>query len=237
MSCPWFHVPVLPAAGDLVGLDRDEAKHAVGVRRLGAGDRVTLFDGAGGRADAVLTGDRDHDGGPVVRVESSARIPRPEPDIVVGLAPPKGDRWSTALDMLGQLGVAAVVPLDTDHGVVDAAAVNRPRAARILLEACKQRRGAWVPALGEACAAAAFAGSCVAEGRSVLVAEPGGTPIGGVRGERLAVAIGPEGGFSPRELEAMRAAGARPVDLGEGVLRVETAAVAAVAALRAVARG
>lgn len=237
MSCPWFHVPVLPAVGDLVSLDRDEAKHAIGVRRLGAGDRVTLFDGAGGRADAVLTGDRDRDGGPVVRVESTARVARPAPDVVVGLAPPKGDRWSTALDMLGQLGVGAVVPLDTDHGVVDAGAVNRPRAARILLEACKQCRGAWVPALGEPCDAEAFVRAAAADGRTVLVAEPGGVPLGGIRGGRLAIAIGPEGGFSVRELDAMRAAGARAVDLGEGILRVETAAVAAVAVLRAVAAG
>ncbi|MFM9145931.1 MAG: RsmE family RNA methyltransferase [Phycisphaerales bacterium] len=237
MSCPWFHVPVLPAVGDLVSLARDEAKPAIGVRRLGAGDRVTLFDGAGGRADAALTGDRDRDGGPVVRVESTARMPRPAPDNVVGLAPPKGDRWSTALDMLGQLGVGAVVPLETDHGVVDASAVNRPRAARILLESCKQRRGAWVPALGEAASAENFVRACAAEGRVVLVAEPGGAPLGGVRGARFAVAIGPEGGFSPRELDAMRSAGAQAVDLGEGILRVETAAVAAVAALRAVAAG
>jgi 16S rRNA (uracil1498-N3)-methyltransferase len=237
MSCPWFHVGALPAAGDLVSLDRDEAKHAIGVRRLGAGDRVTLFDGAGGRADAVLTGDRDRDGGPVVRVESSARVPRAAPDIVVGIAPPKGDRWATALDMLGQLGVSAVVPLDTDHGVVQAGSVNRPRAARILLEACKQRRGAWVPTLGEAASAEAFVRAAAADGRTVLVAEPGGEPAASVRGARLAVAVGPEGGFSARELDAMRGAGARAFDLGEGILRVETAAVAAVATLRAVAAG
>lgn len=237
MSCPWFHVSLLPAPGDLVSLDRDEAKHAIGVRRLGAGDRVTLFDGVGGRADAVLTGDRDRDGGPVVRVESTARVARPVPDVVVGIAPPKGDRWSTALDMLGQLGASGVVPLETDHGVVDAASVNRPRAARILLESCKQRRGAWVPALGDACSAEAFVRAAAAEGRVALVAEPGGAPLGGVRGVRLAVAIGPEGGFSSRELDAMRAAGAQAVDLGEGILRVETAAVAAMAAIRAVAAG
>ena len=237
MSCPWFHVAVLPAAGDLVSLDRDEAKHAIGVRRLGSGDRVTLFDGAGGRADAVLTGDRDRDGGPVVRVESSARVPRAAPDVMVGIAPPKGDRWSTALDMLGQLGVSAVVPLDTDHGVVEAGSVNRPRAARILLEACKQRRGAWVPTLGEAASAEAFVRAAAADGRTVLVAEPGGEPVASVRGARLAVAVGPEGGFSARELGAMRGAGARTFDLGEGILRVETAAVAAVATLRAVAAG
>jgi 16S rRNA (uracil1498-N3)-methyltransferase len=237
MSCPWFHVPALPAVGDLVALDRDEAKHAIGVRRLGAGDRVTLFDGIGGRADAVLTGDRDRDGGPVVRVDASARVPRTAPDIVVGIAPPKGDRWSTALDMLGQLGVSAVVPLETDHGVVEAGAVNRARAARILLEACKQRRGAWVPTLADSATAETFVRAAAADGRAVLVAEPGGEPVASVRGARLAVAIGPEGGFSARELGAMRGSGARSVDLGDGILRVETAAVAAVSTLRAVAAG
>ena len=58
MSTPWFHVTSLPAAGDSIVLDRDEAKHALGVRRLGAGDGVTVFDGRGGIAEATITGER-----------------------------------------------------------------------------------------------------------------------------------------------------------------------------------
>ena len=48
MSVPWFHVPSVPGEGAQVALDRDEAKHALGVRRLGSGDVVVVFDGQSG---------------------------------------------------------------------------------------------------------------------------------------------------------------------------------------------
>lgn len=232
MSTPWFHVTSLPAAGDSIALDRDEAKHALGVRRLGAGDGVTVFDGRGGIADATITGERSRDGGPVIRVVSVRRQERRGVDVVVGVAPPKGDRLSTMLDMLGQLGVSGVVPLDTQHGVVDADGINRARAERILLEAAKQSRGAWVPQLGPATGVREFVTASVAEGREVLIAQPGGA-VGQAASGRAALVIGPEGGFSAREVEDAIAAGARAVDLGPTILRVETAAVCLAALLRA----
>ena len=232
MSMPWFHVLRLPAPGEVIALDRDEAKHAMGVRRMGEGDGVTVFDGSGGVAQAAITGDRDRDGNPLVRVTHAERRPRAGADVVVGVAPPKGDRLSTMLDMLGQLGVAAIVPLDTRHGVVDADGINRTRAARILLEACKQSRGAWLPELRPAEGVEAFVRAAVADGRRVLIAHPGGVPVGSVRAGRVAVLVGPEGGFAQQEVDQARAAGAEPVDLGPTVLRVETAAVALAAALR-----
>ena len=232
MSCPWFHAAHLPAAGDVVALDREEAKHALGVRRLGAGDVVTLFDGRGGAADAAITGDRDRDGGVMARVTAVRSVGRPAPDVTVGIAPPKGDRWSTALDMLGQLGVSAIVPLDTAHGVVDAGGINRARAERILLEACKQSRGAWLPELRASQTPAAFVAAARADGRRVLLAQPGGAPIAALAAPRIAIAVGPEGGFSASEIEAALAAGAEAADLGATILRVETAAVAMAAALR-----
>ncbi len=233
MSIPWFHVTSLPAVGDSIALDRDEARHALGVRRLGAGDGVTVFDGAGGVADGTITGDRARDGGTVIRVVSVRREPRRGADVVVGVAPPKGDRLSTMLDMLGQLGVSAIVPLDTQHGVVDAGGINRARAERILLEASKQSRGAWVPSLGAAASVREFVASAVAGGRRVLIAHPGGKAADAAASGRVAIAVGPEGGFSEREFGDALEAGAHPVDLGQGVLRVETAAVALAALLRA----
>lgn len=232
MSMPWFHVPCLPVPGEVIALDRDEAKHAMGVRRLGEGDGVTVFDGAGGVAQAAITGDRDRDGNPLVRVTAAERRTRPGRDVVVGVAPPKGDRLSTMLDMLGQLGVTAVVPLETRHGVVDAAGINRARAERILLESCKQSRCAWIPELRPAMVVEAFVRAAVADGRTALLAHPGGEPMPTARASRTAVAVGPEGGFAQPELDAARAAGAEFVDLGPTILRVEAAAVAMAAALR-----
>lgn len=233
MSCPWFHVPSVPPPGSTVALDRDEARHALGVRRLGAGDVVVVFDGRGSAADAALTGERDRDGAPVVRVGAARSVPRPEPDVVAGVAPPKGDRWSTALDMLGQLGVRAVVPIDAEHGVVDAAGINRARAERILLEAAKQSRAGWTCELGSHEGLAAFVARMVADGRAVFLADQGGAPIPAALPARVAFAVGPEGGFTTDESAAAVAAGAVPVSIGSQVLRVETAAVALASALRA----
>jgi 16S rRNA (uracil1498-N3)-methyltransferase len=237
MSCPWFHVSSIPPAGGSVALDRDEARHALGVRRLGPGDPVTLFDGAGSVADAVIAPERDRAGGTMVKVTSVRDAPRPTVSIVAALAPPKGDRWSTALDMLAQLSVEAVVPIDAEFGVVDAAGINRPRAERILLEACKQSRSAWRTVLGEPVRLEEFVRLQRGAGRHVLLADAAGGPIAACDGDRLAFAVGPEGGFSAAERAAAIEAGARPVSIGSSVLRVETAAVAMAAALRARADG
>lgn len=233
MSSPWFHAPQLPSAGMILALDRDEAKHAVGVRRLSSGDAVTIFDGMGGIAHAVLTGDRNSDGGVLVRVDRVERISRTGTDLLVGVAPPKGDRFSTMLDMLGQLGVTGIVPLETDHGVIDAAAINRTRAERILLEACKQSRGAWLPSIAPAMTVANFVRLAASSGRTVLIADQGGVSTATCTAERVAVAIGPEGGFSAAELAVACTAGAVRVDLGPAILRVEAAAVSMAAAFRA----
>lgn len=237
MSCPWFHVPSLPTAGGSVTLDRDEARHALGVRRLGAGDAVTLFDGEGSVADAVIAAGRDRSGGTVVHVTGVRRAARPALEIVAALAPPKGDRWATALDMLAQLSVDSVVPIDAEFGVVEAAAINRPRAERILLEACKQSRSAWRTVLGESSRLADFVRAQRDAGRQVALADAAGGPIDAVIGDRIAFAVGPEGGFSVTERAAALEAGARPVSIGSSVLRVETAAVAMAAAFRARSAG
>jgi len=233
MSVPWFHVPSVPEAGTHVALDRDEAKHALGVRRLGAGDGVTVFDGRGAVAEATIEPTRARDGGTLVRVRAVRRVTRAGVDLVVGVAPPKGDRLSTMLDMLGQLGVTAIVPLDARFGVVDAGGINRVRAERILLEACKQSRSAWVAELRPAATLAAFVEGSRAEGRAVLLADAGGVAADAVPVVRAAIAIGPEGGFAPEEVDVAVAAGAVRVGLGPSVLRVETAAVALAALLRA----
>ena len=233
MSAPWFHVPSVPGEGGQVALDRDEAKHALGVRRLGAGDGVTVFDGRGTVADASIEPARTREGGTVVRIRSVRQLPRVGIDLVVGVAPPKGDRLSTMLDMLGQLGVAAIVPIDARFGVVDAEGINRGRAERILLEACKQSRSAWVAELRPAATLASFTEAARAEGRAVLLADAGGGAADAAAFGRVAVAVGPEGGFSTEEIAAAVGASAVRVGLGPSVLRVETAAVALAALLRA----
>jgi 16S rRNA (uracil1498-N3)-methyltransferase len=239
MAWPWFVVESLPDVGASVALPRDEAKHAFGAKRLGAGDGVTLFDGAGGVADARLTGERARDGSPLVTVDARRAATWTGRRVHLASALPKGDRLATLVEMTAQLGVASFVPLRCERSVVSETESRADRIRRIQVEACKQARWPWVPALAaetsveDLCRQRGVAG---AVGAAIVVAHPGGEPLvacAATFGPDVIVCIGPEGGFTEREIALLAAAGATRVSLAASILRIETAAVVAVATLRA----
>jgi len=241
MAAPWFHLDPLTESG-VVWLPKDEAKHATGARRLGEGDAVVLFDGRGTIARATLLGVRDRRGDVEARIDSLETHEPLSPRIELATALPKGDRLSTLFDMTTQAGVDHLIPLRCEWGVVKPSDEAPDRWRRIVIEASKQSRRAWVPTFGTPISVEQ---ACREGGaRCVLIAQPEGLPIASAieswrprDGERrppsiVRVLIGPEGGFSPGELAAAEAAGASRVSLSPHVLRVETAAVVAVAAVR-----
>ncbi|MBI1302597.1 MAG: RsmE family RNA methyltransferase [Phycisphaera sp.] len=230
----WLHAPLIPAVGDTIALSREEARHALGARRLAAGDEVTLFDGHGSVADARITGERGRDGSIAVEVVARRTEPRPAPEVTIAFAVPKGDRLSTLLDLATQAGATRFVPIECARSVVDADKLDRgERWHRILLESTKVAKRAWAPELAHGGALLEVAARERDRGASLALAHTaGGTPILAWLATLDAarprtVFIGPEGGFEDAEVEAMRALGAATVSLGPHVMRVETAAVAA----------
>jgi 16S rRNA (uracil1498-N3)-methyltransferase len=155
------------------------------------------------------------------------QAPMPEPWLIVASAVPKGERFRNMIDMLSQLGVAVIVPLSCERSAAKPKPSSGARWRRIAIEACKQSRNPYVPDISEPVSVDdSLTG--VEESDSVLYAEPGGDKMGtglSARG-RLRLYIGPEGGFTERELILLMEHGARPVALGGNILRVETAAVA-----------
>jgi 16S rRNA (uracil1498-N3)-methyltransferase len=240
MTAPWFFVDALPAAGLAWMLSREEAKHATGSKRLAPGDAVVLFDGRGRIARALLGShagaERGRDGAmPVVveRLETVERSDAAGRRVHLASALPKGDRLATLVDMTTQLAVASFTPLRCERSVVAESEHRAERMRRIQIEACKQARCAWLPELRPEATPATIAR--VAPQGSLLVADPSGEPIAGFRATlpaEVTVCIGPEGGFTPSEVDAFRAAGATFVSLGATILRTETAAVVALAELR-----
>ncbi|MDZ4830034.1 MAG: RsmE family RNA methyltransferase [Phycisphaerae bacterium] len=234
MSAPWFYVDALPPAATVWPLSRDEAKHATGSKRLEAGDAIVLFDGRGRVAEARLGGARGRDGS--VDVDVTTNVDRAWTGTRVHLvcALPKGDRLSTLVDMTTQLGVASFAPLRCERSVVGETDARAERIRRVQIEACKQAHWAWLPDLRAETTPQAIA----REGGTIVVAH---AREGAAEGDAAAtltnppectLCIGPEGGFTERELVAFLAAGARILDLASTTLRIETAAVVAVAALR-----
>jgi 16S rRNA (uracil1498-N3)-methyltransferase len=196
----------------------DEATHHLRrVLRLRDGAAVTVTDGVGSWRACRLVGHDLEAVAPVVRDR------RPRRPVTILAAAPKGDRVEWLVQKCTEVGVDRIVVLTADRSVMrwedERAARNIDRLRRISVEAALQSRRVWFPIIdGPTPAASVLPGT--------VVAEPGGRPLD--VGD-MSVAIGPEGGWTPRELEL--AVGS--VDLGETVLRVETAAV--VAATRLVA--
>jgi 16S rRNA (uracil1498-N3)-methyltransferase len=212
-------------------LDESEGRHAVEVLRFKAGDEVTLFDGAGRVASARLT----HAGKRHVEAEirHSETTERPKGDTTLVQAIPKGKLFEWILEKAVELGVSRIVPLITERTVVQLEGAERERKRekweKVIIEACKQCGQNWMPEV-----TLPMGVSDVLKEKPPLVSlvaslHTGAVPLREVVPLQLkedsSVWIGPEGDFTPREMERIVAWGARPVSLGRIVLRVETAAM------------
>ena len=260
VSSLWLHVSEIPEPGGSVAIPRDEARHAFDVRRLGADDTITLFDGNGVLATARIQGERiqgeriqgeriqgervqgarTRHGDRLVEVVTREVAPPLAPEVGVAFAVPKGDRLSLLLDGTTQAGVSRLVPIECARSVVDADKLDRgERWQRILAEATKVAKRAWMPELVPGGALAAVARAERARGAAIAVAHTSGAEpisawIGGLSpAVPRTVFIGPEGGFEDGEIAELRALGAATVSLGPCVMRVELAAIAATVLLRA----
>lgn len=232
MTPPLFLLDPLPA-GDSFVLAGEEGRHAARVRRLGLGEAVRVADGHGTVLDCLVVG--VHADALRLAVQIRRTEPDPDPRLVVVQALPKGDRGELAVEMLTELGVDEVVPWAAGRSITqwrDARGVKAlHRWRRTAREAAKQSRRARVPVVTELASSAQVAGRLAAAVGLVLheaaTASLAGAAIPDA-GEIVLVA-GPEGGINDEELAAFGEAGARPVRLGDPVLRTSTAGVAALA--------
>ncbi len=226
------------ASGDVTV--RDDGHHYLfRVRRLAVGDPVVLFDGCGREADArvaKVTADEA-----TLAVQDVREVPAPaRPALTVLLSLIKGDRTEWAIQKLVELGVDRIVPIRAARSVVKLdgarAASRHQRYATVAGDAARQCRRATVPEVAPiADFRSALAGAADADLRLLLWAQGQGTrlrdALPAAPPARIAVLVGPEGGFTEAEVEAAVAAGFVAVRLGPRILRAETAAVAVTAAL------
>jgi 16S rRNA (uracil1498-N3)-methyltransferase len=252
MSLPVFLHPGVTGvvAGQDVELTGDEARHAVVVRRIRAGEQVALTDGAGTTAVCTVVSAEASVLG--AEVESVTTTPAELPRVVVVQAIPKGDRGELAVELATEAGVDAVLPWRAarcvarwDDGPRGDKALARWRST--VLAATKQSRRAWLPEVGEPLGTAELTARCAAADAALVLHESAGESIAAAVRELLPTArpgggpdaapaelllvVGPEGGITDDELASLCAVGARPVRLGPEVLRASTAAAVALGAL------
>ena len=235
-----FHLP--PESWQSGVLTGDEARHLMQVLRIRAGETVTVFDGHGRRAPAeVLTVSRDHVS---LKLGEPLTPPPPLPSITLAQAIPKGKNMDLIVQKAVELGIARIQPLVTKNTVVQPGEGKSDKWRRNALEACKQCGQDTLPDIADPLPfdrwlAHCGAGTLPAANHLRLIASlaPGARPFREtLRAHPATTAatllIGPEGDFTPAETEAAIAAGFLPVSLGSIVLRVETATLFCLSALR-----
>jgi len=226
------HVPHVfiprPWPPDTLALPVEAERHLRKVLRRDGGTPISYTDGEGVVGESVFADGRVARDG-----ERSVALPRPE--IVVAAAPPRStDRIRFLIEKASELGVAEVWWLATRHG--EGRPPRRDKARAWAIGALEQSRGAWLTAISDAAnpiSPVELAATGGDEAAPVVFAHPGAAPLRETvarlgSASRIVVVVGPEGGSSGDELPP----GAALVGLGEAVLRVETAAIAAVAAIR-----
>jgi 16S rRNA (uracil1498-N3)-methyltransferase len=224
-------------------LPAGHAAHLVRVLRLRPGATLTLFNGHGGEYAAELLAAGP--GRALVRVGAYREVERESPlrvTLLQGIA--RGERMDLIVQKATELGVTAILPLSCEYSVVrpagEARARRRERWQAVAISACEQcgrNRPPRVHDILELEAACATLGASDAALRLMLVPEAG-EALARLTSRELrsaALLIGPEGGLSEREQSLARRAGFRACTLGPRILRTETAPLAALAALQALA--
>ncbi len=218
-------VPSADLAVEMPVLASENRKH-LKVLRPETGEEFELFDGAG-RFRVCR-----YDGSGLKAAGGIFSVPRP-PELTLFACIAKGSRWDWTLEKATELGATQIVPLVSERTIVrlDASDLEpkRERWQRIVDDAARQCGTRWVPRV-ETPSKLMAALPLMRERFTVLgaLAKPPPPPIlkvmAGWRGEALALAIGPEGDFSPAELEALMSV-AHPASFGNTILRTETAAI------------
>lgn len=219
-----FLVSAIPDLGTSLDLDEVESKHAR-VVRLREGERIELFDGAGNAAAARVL----RTGMPVVvEIESSIDTREPSRRITLALALIQPEKFELAVQKATELGVWRIQPLVSELTEVRPERIlgKLDRWQRIATEAAKQCGRARIPEVLEPRELATL----LREGPGVIGFDADGEELdpAGVADDATLL-IGPEGGWSESERNAMRESGTRVCSLGLRRLRAETAAMIAVA--------
>lgn len=233
------HVDLPLAPARTFALPESAANHLSRVLRLREGDECVLFNGDGHDYAARLLDVSKRE----VRVEVLSALPvdRESPlrlTLIQGIA--RGEKMDLILQKATELGVARFQPVNAERTEVklDAERLDKRVAhwRSVIVSACEQSGRSRVPELAPPAGLMQAAQACAASDLRLLLDPVGELSLAAMTlppDAGVVVAIGPEGGWSPRDREILLAAGFQGMRLGPRILRTETAGLAAIAALQA----
>jgi len=219
-------------------IEGEDARHLTRVLRVESGQRYEISDNRNVYLAEVQTAHKEH---VVFQTLEKFDAPPETMRVILCAALIKFDHFEWMIEKATELGVAEIVPVQatrSEHGLERAALKRVERWRRIALEASQQARRAHLPEISDP-VRLSEALALPASHRYTLDENPGGAPLAQAmpanRTEQDIVAIltGPEGGWTDQERCTFLPAGWTPVSMGPLILRAETAAIAALAIVRA----
>ena len=221
-----FYVPNI--SGAEVILNETESKHAIRVLRLSESDEIELIDGEGGFYRARIT-DANPKKCKLSIIDSQTEFGKKDFHLHIAIAPTKNiDRTEWFLEKCTEIGIDEITPLLSEHS--ERKVIKPERLEKILVSAMKQSVKAYLPRLNEltklsdllqqATETKKYIAHCIEGEKPHLknVVKPG---------EKVLILIGPEGDFSPEEVNLALQSGFKAISLGDARLRTETAGVVA----------
>ena len=213
--------------GQTVPLDRDQAHYLFGVMRRGEGDAVLLFNGRDGEWRATVREASKRSG--LLRVDEQTHAQQMPPDLWLLFAPIKKARTDFIVEKATEMGAARILPVQT--AFTNSERIRQDRLQAHAVEAAEQCGGTYVPEVTSLQKLDRLL-SDWPEDRHLMFCDEAlvgaAQTLGAAGGDKWAILIGPEGGFSDAERTRLNALPfAHPVSLGPRILRADTAAVAA----------
>jgi 16S rRNA (uracil1498-N3)-methyltransferase len=222
--------------GSRVAIDGAEARHAVTVSRLAVGETVSIGNGRGLVVSGTVVSAEHTE--LAIEATSVSNVERSGPAIFLAQALAKGDRDELAVQAATELGVDGVIPWTAARSISRwegaKVAKGHDRWSAIVREATKQSIRAWLPDVLDLVSTNQLV-RLASEVRMLVLEPTAETALSTLEpgDDDIMLVVGPEGGIAPHELEALTAAGATLVRLGDTVLRTSTAGPAAIAVLNA----
>ena len=236
-----FYVPPSQISTDVATITGSEHHHLRNVLRITPGETVRIVDGQGNVYTAEVLETDTNRSSSEVRFLSHEFHASVLPSLTLFQGLPKNDKMELILQKTTEIGVTQIVPLHTAYALQKPSQNRYERWHRVVISATKQCQRAWLP---ELCSPQTFEASLVQLQTFSLCLLFNPDPEQGSRTQHIrevlreasqataiALFVGPEGGFSNQETTAAIESGCVPVTLGTNILRTETAAIVAVAAI------
>lgn len=235
MELPVFYAKDLTSGQDFYTMDEPTSKYCIQVLRNEKGDKVLLADGKGTRYEAVITD--DHRKKCVVQISAQTAVPAPAPRLRIAIAFTKNtSRMEWFLEKAVEIGITDIIPLLTQR--TEKEKLKAERLENILVSAMLQSKQWYLPVLTEpqpfekavaTLASQKLIAHCLPDEKKHLLDTM-------APGKDTLLLIGPEGDFTPEEINIALEKGCLPVSLGDTRLRTETAGVVGSTLMAAVNR-